>query len=382
MVGTTTRLAIVLPGLHRVNRGAETAFESVGREIAKISGWKVTLFGSGPVRSDEPYEFVHVPCVPRERFERRPRMPMFRSPEAWEELSFVRRLRKSYSSLQFDATLTCSYAFCNWFLRAWGPRASRPAHVFVTQNGDWPCFRKNSEFRWFGCDGLICTNPEFYERHRTSYPCSLIPNGVDPTLFRPDGTRDRAVLGIPTGVPVVLIVSALIPSKRVLAGIEAASKVAGIHLVVAGNGPLRDEVDRIGNQLLGTRFHRMSLPREQMPSVYRCADALLHMSVDEPSANAYIEALATGLPIITHDREVTRWTLGTTSYLTDTLQPNRVTDCIRAALEEPKGSRTSERMELVSSKFTWSHIASQYCDAILAAVGAKSGNANSLSGAR
>ena len=38
-----------------------------------------------------------------------------------------------------------------------------------------------------------------------------------------------------------------------------------------------------------------------MPGLYRSAEVLLHMSVDEPFGNIYVEALASGLPVVTHD---------------------------------------------------------------------------------
>ena len=48
------RILFALPGLHRVVRGAEVAFESVAREIARTPGYSVTLIGSGQPRPDEP----------------------------------------------------------------------------------------------------------------------------------------------------------------------------------------------------------------------------------------------------------------------------------------------------------------------------------------
>lgn len=361
---TQRRLAIVLPGLHRVNRGAETAFESIGREIARISGWEVTLFGSGERRPDEPYEFVHVPCKPRERFEKWPRLPLFRSETAWEEFTFVRRLLRVYDPSRFDASMTCSYPFCNWFLRARrDKKGQRPAHLFVTQNGDWPCYRKNSEYRPFGCDMLICTNPDYYESHHRRYRASLIPNGVDPSMFMP-GLADRSAFGLPDNAPIVLMVAALIPSKRVLEGIGAAAKVDGTWVVVAGDGPLRDEVARCGKELLGERFRRISVPLQLMPHLYRCADVVVHMSVDEPFGNVFTEALATGLPIVTHDRAVSRWTLEETSYLTDALNLDAVAATIKRALGERRGSRVDDRLRLVRDRYTWSAIAAKYCEAI------------------
>lgn len=361
------RIAVVLPGLHRVNRGAETAFESIGREIAQRTGWRVTLFGSGNARSGEPYEFIHVPCTPRERFERWLRIPVFRSPEAWEEWTFLCQLRERYDPTAFDAVLTCSYPFCNWFFQR-KRKGLLPVQVYVTQNGDWPCFRQNSEYRWFNCDHLVCTNPDFFDRHRKSFPSTLIPNGVDPTVFCESGQRNRSAFNLPLDQPVGLVVSALIPSKRVVEAVEAASKVDNLFMVVAGDGPLRATLEARANELMPNRFRRISVPRAQMPELYRCADLLLHMSMDEPSANAYMEAMATGLPIVTHRRRVTEWTLGSTAYLTDASDTTLVAAALRKAISECAPIKRKARIQRVQEQFTWSMIAQQYCDVIRTAV--------------
>src|SRR5207302_1500062 len=127
-----------------------------------------------------------------------------------------------------------------------------------------------------------------------------------------------------------LMVSALIPSKRVLEGIRAAANVPDLHLMIAGDGELRQEVTALGNQLMPGRFHNGTFPRSRMPDLYRCADVFLHMSQDEPSANAYLEALATGLPVVAHDWEVVRWTMDGLGELVNTSNVPTVTAALQA----------------------------------------------------
>ena len=355
------RVLFALPGLHRVNRGAEVAIESVADQIAAIPGMHVTLIGSGHARTDRRYRFLHAGCVPRERFERWPNAPMLRDDCVYEELSFVPGLLKAYQSSQYDLTVACSYPYTNWALRARRFRGQRPAHVFVTQNGDWPARGNNREFRFFNCDGLVCTNPQYFERNRDKWFAALIPNGVDPDLFVP-GQTDRALFGLPSGKPVALMVSALIDTKRVLDGIRCVAKVSDLHLVVAGDGPLRSEVEELGKTLLAERFHRLTLPREQMPDLYRAADLFLHMSQIEPSANSYMEALASGLPIVTHDRQVTRWTLEDVALLVDTSDEDQVATAIGQALEMKTPEHVTRSRQLVERRFAWQSIAGEYVD--------------------
>jgi len=355
------RVLFALPGLHRVNRGAEVALESVADEIAAMPGMQVTLIGSGFDRPDRHYRFLHAGCVSRERFEHWPRVPMLRNDCAYEELTFLPGLLGAYRSSDYDVTVACSYPYTNWALRARLFGGRRPAHVYVTQNGDWPARGDNSEYRFFNCQGLICTNPQYFEANRDRWRATLIPNGVDPDLFSP-GQVDRKAFDLPVGEPIALMVSALIDTKRVLEGIRCAARVDGLNLVVAGDGPLRQEVEELGRSLMADRFQRITLPRDRMPDLYRAADLFLHMSQVEPSANAYMEALATGLPIVTHDRQVTRWTLEDQALLVDTDDEAQVADGVRRALDMRTPEHTARCRQLVERRFAWRTIAQQYVD--------------------
>ncbi len=359
--GRDINVAFALPGLHRVTRGAEVAFESIAQELARIAGFRVTLFGSGPEIAGRSYHYVHCPCSPRERFERWPRIPPIRDEYIWEEATFVRSLRRRYNPDDFDVTVACSYPFVNWYLRARTHRGRRPLHVYVTQNGDWPAQARNREYRFFGCDALVCTNPVFNERHKDRFRCWLIPNAVDPSRFL-NATPDREALGLPASAPVVIMVAALIDSKRVVEGVRAVAGMPGVEVLMIGDGPIRAQVDEAGRTLLGPRFRRMTVPFDQMPSVYRSADVLLHMSKDEPFGNIYVEALAAGLPVVTHDWASTRWLFEDQGVLVDTDDPEAVRSGIRRALET--ASAVAGRRELVERRFTWRAVADGYAQCL------------------
>src|SRR5690606_20246023 len=138
----------------------------------------------------------------------------------------------------------CSYPYTSWALRRARKGGRRTPHVFVTQNGDWPAQRSGPEPRFFWCDGLICTNPVYFERNRTRWRAALIPNGMDPDRFHP-GPGDLPGLGLPSDRKIVLMVSALEPGKRVLEAIRAMARVPDAFLLVAGDGPLREQVDAL-----------------------------------------------------------------------------------------------------------------------------------------
>jgi glycosyltransferase involved in cell wall biosynthesis len=123
---------------------------------------------------------------------------------------------------------------------------------------------------------------------------------------------------------------------------------------------LRDEVTALARRLLPGRFLLLHVPRSRMPALYRCADLFLHMSQDEPSANAYIEALASGLAIVTHDRNVTRWTLEDTAVYANTSSIDDVVRAIHQAVHKRTPADVARRRDIVHRRFSWSQIAHEY----------------------
>lgn len=324
------------------------------------AGDAVTVMGAGAARTGVPYTFHHVPAIDRTRFERMPSVPVFRGDTAYEEASFAPGLLARFRPGDYDATITCSYPFTNWVLRR-PALTRRPAHIFVTQNGDWPAISQQSEYRWFGCDGLVCTNPDYYERNRDRWPAALIPNGIDLTRFSP-GPDARTRFGLSQHRPIVLMVSALIASKRVADGIRAVAAVPDAHLVVAGDGALRGEIDRLAATLLPGRFTRLTVAPADMPALYRSADAFLHLSLLESFGNVFVEAMACGLPVIGHDTPRLRWIVGDDEPLVDTESLPAVAQAIAKTLSATVDLSLVRRER--AERFGWDRVGAAYRDFI------------------
>jgi glycosyltransferase involved in cell wall biosynthesis len=352
------RILFALAGLHRVDRGAEIAFIAIASELAK-TGHEVTLIGSGPPRPGQPYRYIRVPALPREKFEAFPRIPLLRNETAWEEASFVPGLLMRFRPADFDISATCAYPFTNWALRRPVLGGKGPRHVFITQNGDWPAWSDNAEFRFFDCDGLVCTNPDYFERNRARYRAALIPNGVDIQRFRP-GLAERQRFALPEDGPVVLMVSALVASKKVTEGIAAVAQVPGAKLVVAGDGPLRSELQKLAEELLPGRYRQLTVPAADMPALYRSADAFMHLSTDESFGNVFLEAMASGLPIVAHDTPRTRWIVGDHAFFAALTQPESLASAIGAALQG--GADSVAGMRERARQFGWPAVAALYDD--------------------
>jgi glycosyltransferase involved in cell wall biosynthesis len=353
------RILFALPGFHRYDRGAEVALLALAAELARTSN-EVTVIGSGAQRPGVPYRFIQAKAIGRERFERFPKLPPFRGDTAYEEASFTLGLASQYEPSRYDITVTCSYPFTNWMLRRPMLRGRRPPHVFVTQNGDWPARNRTSEFRWFGCEGLVCTNPDYYHTNSDRWRCALIPNGIDLERFKP-GPPAREAYGLPRDAFIVLMVSALIASKRVAEGIETVSKIPGAHLVVAGDGPLRDEIGAVADRFLPGRFTRLTVGPDQIAGLYRSADVFLHLSRDESFGNVYLEALACGLPIVAHDISRVRWIVGSEASLLDTADLRAVSAALVRAKERRAAAMRDKRIQR-ASEFSWQNVAGRYAE--------------------
>jgi glycosyltransferase involved in cell wall biosynthesis len=132
----------------------------------------------------------------------------------------------------------------------------------------------------------------------------VIPNGVDSDRFAasPDRSALRRRLGLPVDGPLLLTVSNLIHYKGHGTLLEAMPLITRTHptamIVLAGDGPMRVEIDRrIATSGLAESV-RLLGERRDVPDLLRAADLLVHPSDEEGFPNAILEAMAAGLPVV------------------------------------------------------------------------------------
>lgn len=132
-----------------------------------------------------------------------------------------------------------------------------------------------------------------------------IPNGVDVSRFRPgDPAAARAALGLPMNNLVVGTVGRLDPVKgqatllRAFARLRSLGADHGAILLIAGDGPCRDELTALTVSMgLDGHVHFLG-ERHDIPEVLQAMDAFVLPSVAEGSSNTLLEAMATGLPVL------------------------------------------------------------------------------------
>lgn len=133
-----------------------------------------------------------------------------------------------------------------------------------------------------------------------------IPKGVDSDLFRPDGPNLRRERGL-EGKRVALVASRLVPIKNVGLAVEAMAIAAAsqpdLVLVIAGEGPLKPELERRASAAgIADRVLFLGhVPPQDMPKWYRSADFYVLSSDFDNAPNALLEAMASALPIVSTD---------------------------------------------------------------------------------
>jgi glycosyltransferase involved in cell wall biosynthesis len=133
-----------------------------------------------------------------------------------------------------------------------------------------------------------------------------VPNGIHPAEPMPPGQREqfRHALGAPPGRPFGLFVGRLVTQKnlgclmRALASLPAGQRP---WIALAGNGPLRAEIDAMREAAGLDDDVRFLGERSDAIQLMKAADFLVLPSSYEGMSNVLMEAMSAGCPIIASD---------------------------------------------------------------------------------
>lgn len=149
------------------------------------------------------------------------------------------------------------------------------------------------------CDHLIANTRDIADYlMRGGWPVARVhylPNFVAAERAPP---VDRDSLGTPAGVKVILALGRLHANKGFDLALQALAHLPEAHLWLAGEGPLRHELEDQARALgLGDRVRFLGW-RADVAALMAAADLLLCPSRHEPLGNVVIEAWAQGLPVV------------------------------------------------------------------------------------
>jgi glycosyltransferase involved in cell wall biosynthesis len=189
----------------------------------------------------------------------------------------------------------------------------------------------------------------------------VIPNGVDLQRFYPAENRNDS------GQLRLLTVGRLSVTKRLPLLLEMVDLLRGrgrkVHLTVVGGGALEPEL----RQQLGERNLRDAVTllgrREgsEMPEVYRQHDLFVSASMQEGMSNAMLEAMASGLPIVTTRCEGVDELIGDNGLVADDSRPETLAAAIRKLADDPAARQAmSVAARTKAESFGWDKVADAY----------------------
>ncbi|MEA2426688.1 MAG: 1,2-diacylglycerol 3-alpha-glucosyltransferase [Thermoleophilaceae bacterium] len=187
-----------------------------------------------------------------------------------------------------------------------------------------------------------------------------LPSGADRTAL-----RDR--LGLPRERRIVLSSAALNRHhKRLHYLIEEVARIPEPErpfLLMAGEPEAEtDGIRALARERLGADGHSIrTVPQREVPDLHHASDVFVLASLGEGLPRALIEALANGMPCLTHDYGVTRYALGDHGRYGDFTNPGALAALIQ---HEPARDPAEERARhrYAYEKFGWDRLVPSYVE--------------------
>ena len=237
--------------------------------------------------------------------------------------------------------------------------------------------RRLLDGHWIGrlSSAFVAVSPEDARRmveieHVPARRVRTIPTGLlrDPAELQSTPGALREELGLPEGTPLVGAIAMLRPMKAVDVLVAAfahlRARVPDAHLVIAGDGPLRPEVEAQITALgVGDAVHLLGV-REDVPNILRSLDVAVLPSDSEGSPIALIEAMVAGRAIVASRVGGMPWILdeGSCGVLVPPRSPELLAGEIADLLDDPdrRGELGERARERALGDFTIASVASHW----------------------
>jgi glycosyltransferase involved in cell wall biosynthesis len=163
-------------------------------------------------------------------------------------------------------------------------------------------------------------------------PLATVPNAVPPA----PPPADRAQLGAGPETRVVIAVGRLVDQKNHALAIRAIAEVPDAVLAIAGQGELRDDLERIAEETgVADRVHFLGL-RTDARALMGAADVVVMSSHWEGLPLSALEALASGTPLVATDvRGLRELVTDQENALLVPEEPHALAAALRRVLDDP-----------------------------------------------
>ena len=198
-------------------------------------------------------------------------------------------------------------------------------------------------------------------RFLPSVAIDVIPNGVELDRFHPPETSKR------TDALHLLTVGRLSVTKRVELLIHAVEMLHKdghkVHFTIVGGGGLEQQIRQIVlERNLGDIIEITGrISPEKMPQVYRQNDIFISATMQEGMSNAMLEAMASGLPIITTRYEGVEELIADNGIVIEEEHAEAIAEAIKELADNPEEYKLmSIAARKKAEKFTWKKVADEY----------------------
>ncbi len=211
-------------------------------------------------------------------------------------------------------------------------------------------------------------------KFRPSSDIQVIPNGIDLERFHPAATVDvsqgsssMSRFKLEASSLRLITVGRLSETKRLPLLIEAVallrSQGSEVHLTIAGDGPLELELRQsLSRQDLREAVTLLGHCRtEDMPQLYRQHDVYLSATMQEGMSNAMLEAMASGLPIVTTRCEGVEELISNNGVVVEEPTAAALAEAVRGLIEKPQTRRAmSAAARTKAESLSWDAVAESY----------------------
>ena len=178
----------------------------------------------------------------------------------------------------------------------------------------------------------------------------LAPNAVDISVFYPRDKKEmRRKYNISLDKKIVIFVGSFTVNKGSQRVLSAITNLGGVYGIFLGKGRMKNENGKVLFQRLVKHF--------QLAEMLSCADVFVLPTLNEGSSNAIVEAMASGLPIVSSDIPAVRDQCDSSfSILIDPNNVEHIGNAIASIIYDDEILQTmSKNAILYSKKYTLSN---------------------------
>jgi glycosyltransferase involved in cell wall biosynthesis len=191
----------------------------------------------------------------------------------------------------------------------------------------------------------------------------VIPNGVELDSFFPAGTAEKSK------TLRLLTVGRLSVTKRIELLIDAVEilhrTACKLRLTVVGGGQMERQLRKFVTERELTDVIEITgrMDSEKMPEVYRQNDIFISASMQEGMSNAMLEAMSSGLPIVTTRCEGLAELIDGNGLIVEHDNIENIAKAVKRLADDSElYKRMSTAARKQAEKFDWANVASSYIE--------------------